>query len=193
MDYYCNICDKTINHKSKNRHNKTKGHYFMKNYVTNNYNYNDNVWDDVETLYENIISHNNKFNEYKTYVSCKINDDVETEINKDEFGLHAVLPTFLEPFKTLYDVGTIYVHVAGKMICNNICENLRSKYDINCTPDMRIKNLTIKFVSRYDNMTYRYYMQQSRPMIESKMVKDLKNMSEEEIDIYKFLTCKHLH
>ena len=39
MDYYRNICDKTINHKSKNKHN-TKRHYFMKNYMTVIYNYN---------------------------------------------------------------------------------------------------------------------------------------------------------
>ena len=45
---YCEICDKTINHKSKKRHNKRKRHYFMENYVTNTYNYNDFVWDDVE-------------------------------------------------------------------------------------------------------------------------------------------------
>ena len=30
MDYYCKICDKTINHISKNKHNKTKRHYLMK-------------------------------------------------------------------------------------------------------------------------------------------------------------------
>ena len=54
MDYYCNICDKTINLKSKNRHNKTKGHYFTKNYVTNNYNYKDIVWDDVEKILHEI-------------------------------------------------------------------------------------------------------------------------------------------
>ena len=49
-------------------------------------------------------------------------------------------------------------------------------------------------------MTYRYYMQQPRPMIASKMVKQLKNMSEE-IDNYNFLDSqqlveffiKHLH
>ena len=118
MEYYCKTCDKTINHKSKNRHNKTKGQYFMKNYVTNIYNYNDIVWDDVETtLHENIISHNNKSNEFKIYVSCKINDDVEIKNYKDEFDLHAVLSTFLEPFKTLHDVGTLYIHVAVKMIC----------------------------------------------------------------------------
>ena len=61
--FYCETCDKTINHKSKNRHIKTKRHYFVKIYVTNTYNYNDIVWDDVEQiLHENIISHNNKFN-----------------------------------------------------------------------------------------------------------------------------------
>ena len=79
--FYCEICDKTINHKSKKRHNKTKRHYFMKNYLTNTYNYNDIVWDDVEQiLQENIISHNNKFSKIQIYVSCKINKDVEKKV-----------------------------------------------------------------------------------------------------------------
>ena len=87
--------------------------------------------------------------------------------------------------------GTLYVQIAGKMICKTICENLRSKYDINSTPDMKIRNLTIKFISRYSNMTYRYQLEQPRPMIESKVVKHIKNMSEEEQDNYNFLVCKH--
>ena len=65
---------------------------------------------------------------------------------------------------------TLYVHVDGKMICNII----RSRSDINCTPDMKIKNLTKKFVSVYGNMTYRYGMQQPRQMIETKMVEHVK-------------------
>ena len=40
MSYYCNICDKTMNHKSRNRHNRAKRHYFMKTYVTNIQSYN---------------------------------------------------------------------------------------------------------------------------------------------------------
>ena len=152
----------------------------MKNYVTNIYNYNDFLWDDVKNiLHEKIISHNNKFTEFKNYVSCKINDDVKIKVYKDEFDLHSVLPTSREPFKSLYDVGTLYVHVAGKMICNNLRENLSSKYDINCTPDMKVRNLTKKFVSRYGNMTYRYQLQQPKPMTESKMVKHIKYMSHE--------------
>ena len=196
MDYYCEICDKSINDKPRNKHNKTKGHYFMKSYVTNVYSYNGIVWDHVENiLHENISSHDNKFNEFKTYMSCKINDDVEVNVNKNTSDMHAVLPTFFEPFKSLYEVGTLYLQIAVKMICKTICENLRSKYDIICTPDMKIINLSKKFNSRYDNMTYRYQLEQPRPMIESKMVKHIKNKShEEKINNYKFLTWKqYLH
>ena len=181
------MCDKSINHKSKNKHNKTKRHYFKKNYVTNIYNYNDIVWDDIgKILHENNISHNTKFIEFKSYVSCKINDR-EKKVYKDKFDLDAMLPTFLDMY-ALYDVGTLYVHAAGKMICNNVRENLRSKYDINCTPDMKITNLTKKFVSRYGNMTSRYQLQQPRPMIESKIVKHIKYMlHEEQINNFLFL------
>ena len=102
--------------------------------------------------------------------------------------LRVVLPPFLG-----WDVRTLYVHVAGKLICNNVCESLSSKYDIICVPNMKIRNLTIKFVSRYRNMTFRYQLQQPRPMIESKMVKHIKYMShEEQTDNYNFLTCKHM-
>ena len=155
--------------------------------MTNIFNYNDIVWDDVENiLHEHIISHNNKFIEFKIFVSCKINDDVEIKVYKDQLELRVVLPLFLG-----WNVNTLYVHVAGKMICNNIRENLSSKYDINCTPDMKKRNLTIEFVSLYGNITYGYQLQQPRPMIVSKMVKHVKYMSEEEIDDYNFLTCKH--
>ena len=44
----------------------------MKNYLTNIYNYNDIVWDDVEkTLHENNMNHNNKFNEKKNLCHVK--------------------------------------------------------------------------------------------------------------------------
>ena len=158
--FYCEICDKTIDHKSKNRHNKTKRHYFMENYVE-------------QVLHENIFSHNNKFNELKIYLSCKINDDVEIKVYKDENDLCVVLDTLL-------GVDTLYVHVASEKICNIIRKNVSSRCDVNFTPDMKIKNVTKKIVSRCGNMTYRYYLQQPRQMIETKMVKHVKNMSENE-------------
>ena len=180
------MSDGTINHKSRNKHIKTKRHYFMKKYVTITYNYNDILWGDNEQiLLENIISHNNKIKEFKIYVSCRRNDDLEKKVSKNEHNLSEVIHFYL-------DGDTLYVHVAGKMICNNIRKNLSFKRGINCTPDMKIKNLTIKSVSRYGNMTYRYYMQQPRPTIETEIVKQVKNKSEEEKIInYNFLTYKH--
>ena len=50
MDYYCAICDRSISDKHRNKHNKTKRHYFMKNYVSNIYKYNDIVWGDVKKI-----------------------------------------------------------------------------------------------------------------------------------------------
>ena len=57
---------------------------------------------------------------------------------------------------------------------------------------MYMINLSKKFISRYDNMTHRYQLEQPRPMIESKKVKYIKYKShEEQIIIYNFLVCKH--
>ena len=90
----------------------------MKNYVTNIYKYNDIVWDDVEKiLHENNISQSEKFNEFKICVSCKVNDDVEIKVYKNNLELHRVV----NPFN---GDNTLYVHIAGKKICNFIRENL---------------------------------------------------------------------
>ena len=157
----------------------------MKNSETNTYNYKDNVWEDVEkTLHENNFSHNNKFIGFKFFVSCKENDDIEKSVYKDEHELCVVLHTFL-------GVKTLYVHVAGEMICNIIRENLSSRYDIHCTPDTKIKNVTKTFVSGYYNMAYRYQLQQPRPMMESEMVKHKKYVPhEEKTNIYNVITYK---
>ena len=140
----------------------------MKNYVTNIYKYNDIVWGDVEkVVHENIISHNNKFNEFKTYMLSKINNDVEIKVYKNNSDMNLVLSIFNEEEKLCVDI-------AGEMICNDIRKNLSSKYDINCNPDMEIKNLIIKFISRYRNMTFRHQLQQPRSMLQTKMVKHMK-------------------
>ena len=155
------------------------------------YNYSNIVWYDVENIiHDNIIIHKNNNNEFKTCVLCKINDNIERNVYKNSSDLNTLLPTFLAEYK-VYDMGTLYIQIAGKMICKTIFENLRSKYDINCTPDMKIRNLRIKLISRYDNMTFRYQLEQPRRILESKMVKHIKNMSEEEQDNYNFLVCKH--
>ena len=151
----------------------------MKNYGTNIHNYNDIVWGDVEKiLHENINSHNNKFNEFKIIVSCKINDDTEKEVDKEEHDLCEVVNPGLS-------AETLYNHIAGKKICNIIREYLTSRYNFKCTHIMHIKNQSKKIISRYANMTYRYPLEQPRQLIESKMVKHIKYMSHgEQINNY---------
>ena len=126
-----------------------------------------------------------KFNEFKIYVSCKINEDVEIKLYKNNSDMNLVLSTFNEEEK-------LYIDIAGEMICNDIRENLSCKYDITCNRDMEIRNLKLKLVSRYHNMTFRHQLQQPRPMLETKKVKHIKYMPyEEQSDKYNFLTCKH--
>ena len=115
--FYCEICIKKIINKSRNQHDKTKIHDYMKNYVTNIYNYSDIVWDDVENIIQdNIIIQKNKFNEFGIYVLCKTNKNVKRNVYKNSFELHALLPICL-PEYNFYDVGTLYIQIADKMIC----------------------------------------------------------------------------
>ena len=91
----------------------------MKNFITNIYNYNDIVWDDVEKiLHENIISHNNKFNEFKIIVSCKVNDDIEIEVYKTHLDLCALVYPFT-------GIDTLYVHIAVKKVSNIIRKKIK--------------------------------------------------------------------
>ena len=79
-------------------------------------------------------------------MSCKINDDVAVEVYKNEQNLRALV----YPFTGL---DTLYVPLAGRKISDIIRENLTSRYNIKYTHNMHIKNLPVKFISRYGNMT----------------------------------------
>ena len=165
MRFYCEMCDKTINRRSRNRHNKTNRHDFMKNDVTNIYNYNATVLDDIEDIFhEKIINHNNNIDEFETKVICKINDDIEIKFYKSQLDLHALMFPF-----SVKD--TLYVHVAGKTIYGDIWEVLSAAYIINPVADILIKILSIEFISRYKNLTFRYQLLQPRTILESKMIK----------------------
>ena len=68
----------------------------MKNFVTNIYNYNNFVWDDVEKIiHDNIITHKKKFNDFVIFVLCKIN------VYKFSSELHMLLPIFLPQKKIM--------------------------------------------------------------------------------------------
>ena len=70
MEYYCNICCKTIKHKSKKKHINSKKHIFLSPHVTNRYQINNPKHDEIEDILEkNIKEHTKKL--IVNWVICK--------------------------------------------------------------------------------------------------------------------------
>ena len=60
MDYYCEICDKTIKNKSKTSHLKSKNHLYMKTYVRDEHIVGDVVWKDFYRVIRDCVDNNRK-------------------------------------------------------------------------------------------------------------------------------------
>ena len=75
MDYYCEICDKTIKNKSKTKHHKSKNHLHMKSYVREEHIVGDIYWKDFYRVIHSYVDINRKkFPVFKTVVRCKLFD-----------------------------------------------------------------------------------------------------------------------
>ena len=75
MDYYCDICDKTIKRKSKTRHNKSKSHLHMKSYIREKHTIGDVYWKDFYRVIGEYVNTNRlKFPIFKTLVKCNLFD-----------------------------------------------------------------------------------------------------------------------
>ena len=58
MDYYCDICDKTIKRKSKTKHIKSKNHLHMKSYVREKHTIGDVYWKDFYKVIREYVNNN---------------------------------------------------------------------------------------------------------------------------------------
>ena len=73
MDYFCDICDKTIKRKSKTRHIKSKSHLHMKSYIRQKHNIGDVYWKDFYRVIREYVHTNRlKFPIFKTLVKCNL-------------------------------------------------------------------------------------------------------------------------
>ena len=73
MDYYCDICDKTIKRKSKTRHIKSKSHLQMKSYIREKHTIGDVYWKDLYRAIREYVNTNRlKFPIFKTLVKCNL-------------------------------------------------------------------------------------------------------------------------
>ena len=72
MSYYCDICDKTINLKSKNKHLKSITHFELEKSFRIIHSIENSNFFNVDDIYNDFINnHNKKF--YFYYVNCNFN------------------------------------------------------------------------------------------------------------------------
>ena len=185
-NYYCQNCDKYINRKFRQRHIKSKAHSFMYyNIVTNKYNISNVYWVDFEkTIREYIKENNTKFYSFSIVVRCKLNDE-DICISVDNKPGYAPLYKFP-------DSGWIcYKYCQSKKIRDYIFHRAML-IDIKLDSSSIISNVTITLFSNYKTMSPQHRFHQPRRVLESKLMKHIKNMSyDDKMNKCTFLTLQY--
>ena len=176
--YYCDICDKTI--KNKTKHLKSKNHLHMKSYVRDEHIVSDVYWKDLYSVIRDYVDINRKkFPIFKTVLRCKL-------FNKD------LVICFDKTKKRLirYGFGDVIFHDLYP-VCEEILDRLHRYALISSQKlslDTVLKNMSITFFSYYYIMTPRHRLQQPRRILESRLLKHITNLNDDEKNIkYKYL------
>ena len=73
MDYYREVCDKTIKRKSKTKHIKSKSHLHRKSYVREKHTIGNVYWKDFYRVIREYVDNNRlKFPIFKTLIECEL-------------------------------------------------------------------------------------------------------------------------
>ena len=184
MDYYCDICDKTIKRKSIRKHIKSKSHLHMKSYVREKHTIGNVYWKDFyRVIRESVDTNTLKFPISKALIECELfgenlvicSDETKKRVINYGFGD--------EVFHHLYCV--------CEEILNRICRHVLIKGE-ELSLETVIKNISITFYSFYYVMTPRHRLQQPRKVLESKLLKDITKLNDFEKNIkYSFLWYKY--
>ena len=177
-DYYCDICDKTIKYKTK--HLKSKNHLHMKSYVREEHIVGDVYWKDFYRVIREYVDINRKkFPILKTVVRRKLfNKDLVICYDETKKGL------------IRYGFGDAVFHHLYP-VCEEILDRLH-RYALICGKELSldtvIKNMSITFFSYYYIMTPRHRLQQPRRVLESRLLKNITNLNDDEKNIkYRYL------
>ena len=184
--YYCQECDNYINRRFKTKHLKSKAYLHMYyNIITNKYNIGDVYWCDFEkTINESRVNNSRKINIFSTIVKCKIdNEDISIFIDK----IHGYVPYY--QFDDDDDYLRIYCRsYNSKKILRYIFHRYKL-YDTIFRLSTVIKEVVITFFSNYKYMTDNHKLQQPRRILESKILKHIKNATDDDKEAkYKFLS-----
>ena len=180
MDYFCDICDKTIKQKSKTRHIKSKSHLHMKSYIREKHTIGDVYWKDFYRVIREYVNTNRlKFPIFKTLVKCNL------------FGENLVI-WYDKTKKRLirYGFGDEVFHYLYP-VCEGILNRIRGHVLMKgekLSLETVIKNISITFYSHYYIMTPRHRLEQPRKVLESNLLKHITKLIDSEKDIkYGFL------
>ena len=173
--YYCKFCNKTMNINSKPKHDYSKSHLYLTNYVIKEYNYHDV---DLKIIEEIIFNCSNRyrynFNEFCIKVKCEINNNLFTTqketywklSNKNIHVINGIERKDLESDKVL--------EMLIRIIYSGICSFFSNKI---CSIDgLKIKNLSISLIADYDKMALNHYLQQPCRVLERQLVKNIKRI-----------------
>ena len=167
-NYYCQDCDKYINQKFKQKHIKSKAHLHMYyNIITNKYNIGDVYWSDIETIIHEYIKDNStKLYAFTILLRCKLNnEDINISVNGDK----GCVP--------------LYIFEDGTMFYFNYCKSKQIRdyifhpamlSGIKLDSSSIVSNVTITLFSKYKTMTAKHRFQQKRRVLESKILKHIK-------------------
>ena len=177
-DYYCDICDKTI--KNKTNHLKSKNHLRMKSYVRNEHIVGDVHWKDFYSVIRDYVDINRKkFPIFKTVLRCELfNKDLvicfdKTKKRWERYGFSDGIFHYLYP---------VCEGILDRLHCYSLISNQKLSLDT------VLKNMSITFFSYYHIMTPGHRLQQPRRVLESRLLKHIANLDDDEKNIkYKYL------
>ena len=182
-NHYCQDCDKYIIRRSKTKHINSKAHFYMYyNIIINKHVIGDVYWCDlVETIHEYMMINLCKFRKFSTVVKCKIDKkDISILIDKIEGYV---------PFYKLDADEEEWIHLKylNRYKIRHYIHYHCGFFDTVFHSSTVIGDVMITFFSNFKSMTAKHKIQQSRRILESKLLKHLHNTSyKDKINKYKF-------
>ena len=180
MDYYCEICDKTVKRKSKTKHIKSKSHLHLKSYIREKHTIGNVYWKDFYRVIREYVDINRlKFPIFKTLLKCEVFGE-NLEICYDKTKKRLIRYGFGDAvFHHLYPV--------FEEILNRIRRRVLMKGE-ELSLETVIKSISITFYSYYYIMTPRLRLEQPRKVLESKLLNHITKLNDFEKNIkYSFL------
>ena len=156
-----------MNMNSKPKHDYSKSHLYLTNYVIKEYNYHDvDLKNVAEILFNCINRYRYNFNEFCIKVKCEINNNLfttqkETYWKLSNKNIHIINGTERKDLES----DRVLEMLTGR-IYNRICS-------FPVRDELKIKNLSIRLIADHDKMTLNQYLQQPCRVLERQLLKNI--------------------